>query len=62
MWGLGHGAMLRPYAITDLEALWTAVEPERERLGRWLHWANLLASIEDERAWLEMATSPQTAD
>jgi ribosomal-protein-serine acetyltransferase len=59
---LGDGVVLRPYAITDLDALWNAVEPERERLGRWLHCANLLASIEDERGWLEMATSPQTAD
>jgi len=62
IWDLGDGAILRPYAITDLDALWGAVEPERERLGRWLHWANLLSSIDDERGWLEMATSPQTTD
>ena len=48
--------MLRPYAIGDLDAVWKAVEPERDRLGRWLHWANLLRSVDDERDWLEMAT------
>lgn len=62
IWDLGDGAVLRPYAIDDLEALWAAVEPERERLGRWLHWANLLSSIDDERGWLEGAASPETAD
>jgi ribosomal-protein-serine acetyltransferase len=61
-WDLGDGAVLRPYAMDDLDALWHAVEPERDRLGRWLHWANLLGSIDDERTWLEMATSSDAAD
>jgi ribosomal-protein-serine acetyltransferase len=61
-WDLGDGAVLRPYTMQDLDALWRAVEPERERLGRWLHWANLLETIDDERGWLEMATSGEAAD
>jgi hypothetical protein len=61
-WDLGDGAVLRPYVIGDLDALWTAIAPERERLGRWLHWANLLGSIDDQRAWLETATSPDASD
>jgi ribosomal-protein-serine acetyltransferase len=62
IWDLGDGAMLRPAAMGDLDALWTAVEPERDRLGRWLHWANLLRSVDDEREWLEMSTSADAVD
>ena len=62
VWDLGEGAIMRPYAIGDLGALWAAIEPERERLGRWLHWANLLSSIEDQRRWLEGATAPEATD
>ena len=61
-WDLGDGAVLRPYSMVDLEPLWAAIDPERERLGRWLHWANLLASLDDQRRWLEGATSLDATD
>jgi ribosomal-protein-serine acetyltransferase len=61
-WDLGDGVVMRPYTMDDLDALWTAVEPERQRLGRWLHWANLLASVDDERGWLETAAAPDAPD
>ncbi len=61
-WELGDGAVLRPYVLEDLDRLWAAIEPERERLGRWLHWANLLGSIDDQRVWLATATSSDASD
>ena len=42
---LTDGATMRPYSMDDLEMLWSAVVPERARIGRWLRWADLLGSI-----------------
>jgi ribosomal-protein-serine acetyltransferase len=50
---LGHGAVLRRYTIDDLEALWAAVEEERDRLAEWMPWTDRTTTIEDQRAWLE---------
>ncbi len=50
---LGDGAMLRRYAMEDLEVIWAAVERERERLGVWMPWVEGAKTIDDERTWLE---------
>ncbi len=50
---LGDGAILRRHTMDDLEAIWAAVEAERERIGPWMPWVEATRSIEDERRWLE---------
>jgi ribosomal-protein-serine acetyltransferase len=50
---LGGGAQLRRYVPSDLEALWGAVQEERERLGVWMPWVDATRTIEDQGAWLD---------
>lgn len=50
---LGDGAVLRRYAMEDIDALWAAVEAERARLGVWMPWVEDTKTIDDERRWLE---------
>jgi ribosomal-protein-serine acetyltransferase len=52
---LGDGVRLRRYTLADLEAIWAAVEAERERIGAWMPWVEDTTSIEDQGAWLEKA-------
>lgn len=59
---LGDGALLRRYRIEDLDAIWAAVEEERERIGVWLPWVEMLRSIDDERAWLERVVAESSLD
>ena len=52
-WDLGGGALLRRYRIEDLDALWEAIEQDRERIGRWMPWVEGARTKEDERAFLD---------
>lgn len=54
---VADGVVLRYYEMDDLEALWEAVEEERERLGEWMPFLRDTKTIEDERGWLEMVTA-----
>ncbi len=50
---LGGGALLRRSRLEDLDAIWAAVEEERDRLGEWMPWIETTRTKDDERAWLE---------
>jgi ribosomal-protein-serine acetyltransferase len=39
--------------MDDVDALWAAVESERERIGAWMPWVEGAKTIDDERRWLE---------
>jgi ribosomal-protein-serine acetyltransferase len=54
---LGGGAVLRRLTLTDLDAIWSLVERERDRLAEWMPWVPLTTTIEEERAWLESVSS-----
>jgi ribosomal-protein-serine acetyltransferase len=54
---LAPGALLRRLTMDDLGAIWTLVQAERDRVGRWMPWIELTNSIADERAWLETVTA-----
>ena len=57
------GAVLRRLTMDDLDAIWTLVNAERERVGRWMPWIELTNSIDDERAWLTTVTAdPQNLE
>ena len=45
--------MLRRYVPGDIEALWQAVQEERERLRVWMPWVDGTRTIDDQRGWLE---------
>lgn len=49
---LGDGAVLRRYTMDDLDALWGAVEEERDRIGAWMPWVALTRTRDDEAAWM----------
>jgi ribosomal-protein-serine acetyltransferase len=53
---LGDGVVLRHYEMSDLDALWEAIEVERARLGEWMPFVRDAKTIEDERRWLETVT------
>jgi len=50
---LGGGAFVRRYEREDLATIWALVEPERDRLRRWLPWAEQVRTIDDEGEWLD---------
>jgi ribosomal-protein-serine acetyltransferase len=54
---LGDRVVLRHYEMDNLDALWGAIEEERERLGVWMPFLRDTKTIEDERGWLEMVTT-----
>ncbi len=54
---LGEGVVLRRYEMSDLDALWDAIDGERARLGEWMPFVESVRTIEDERAWLESVTA-----
>ncbi|HEX6845106.1 MAG TPA: GNAT family protein [Actinomycetota bacterium] len=56
---LGDGAELRRYVLDDLDALWAAVDENRERLGEWMPWVEHTNSIEDQRVWLERVVAAE---
>src|SRR3989442_13213893 len=54
---LGEGVVLRRYEMSDLDALWGAIDEERARLGEWMPFVEGVRTIEDERVWLESVTA-----
>ena len=60
---LGGGAVLRRLTMEDLDAVWSLVSAERDRLGIWMPWVATNTSIEDQRAWFErVLANPVTLD
>jgi ribosomal-protein-serine acetyltransferase len=59
---LGDGGLLRAYRIEDLDALWEAIEEERDRLGQWMPWVESAQRKEDEREWLERVIADGSAE
>jgi ribosomal-protein-serine acetyltransferase len=56
---LGDGAELRRYVLDDLDALWAAVDADRERLGEWMPWVEHTNSAADQRVWLERVVAAE---
>jgi ribosomal-protein-serine acetyltransferase len=54
---IADGVVLRDYEMTDLDALWSAIEAERARLAAWMPFLRDAKTIEDERRWLESVTA-----
>jgi ribosomal-protein-serine acetyltransferase len=54
---LDEGVVLRHYEMSDLDALWSAIEAERARLAVWMPFLRDAKTIEDERGWLESVTA-----
>jgi ribosomal-protein-serine acetyltransferase len=54
---LDGGVVLRHYELTDLDALWSAIEEERARLAVWMPFLRDAKTIADERGWLESVTA-----
>jgi ribosomal-protein-serine acetyltransferase len=50
---LGGGVKARPVHRDDADALFAAIDAERERLGAWLPWVDTINSVEDERNWVK---------
>lgn len=50
---LGDGVILRRYTLDDIDALWSAADAERARIGAWMPWVEETTSIDDQRGWLE---------
>jgi ribosomal-protein-serine acetyltransferase len=50
---LGDGAILRRYTIDDLDAIYAAVDANRDRLDPWMPWTERTRSVDDQRVWLE---------
>ena len=60
---LGDRVVLRRYTSEDLDALWSAVDAERARIGVWMPWVEETTSIDHQRAWLEkVIADPETLD
>jgi ribosomal-protein-serine acetyltransferase len=59
---LGGGALLRQYRMEDLDAIWSAVEQDRDRLGTWMPWIETTPTKDDERRWLEQVVSSGSLD
>lgn len=53
---LGEGVVLRHYEMSDLDALWEAIEVERARLGERMPFVRDAKTVEDEGRWLETVT------
>jgi ribosomal-protein-serine acetyltransferase len=60
-WDLGGGAILRRHRIDDLDAIWEAIEEERDRIGRWMPWVETAVTKEDEREWLERVVANESS-
>jgi len=56
---LGEGVVLRRYELSDLDALWEAIDEERARLGEWMPFVEGVRTIEDERTWLETVVADE---
>ena len=56
---LGDEAILRRYTIDDLDALYAAVDANRDRLDRWMPWPELTTSADEQRVWLESVVADE---
>jgi ribosomal-protein-serine acetyltransferase len=59
---LGDGATLRRFTSDDLGVIWSAIEADRERFGRWMPWVEVTRTIEDERRWLASVTAEDSLE
>jgi ribosomal-protein-serine acetyltransferase len=59
---LGDGGLLRQSRIEDLDAIWAAVEEERDRIGVWMPWVETTRTKDDERVWLERVVDAGALD
>jgi ribosomal-protein-serine acetyltransferase len=60
---LGDGVIVRRYTLDDLDALWSAADAERARIGAWMPWVEETTSIDAQRGWLEkVLADPDTLD
>ncbi len=50
---LGGGAVLRPYAMTDADALFAVIDSNRVRLARWFHWVDDAVDASSQTAYIE---------
>ena len=50
---LGGGAVLRPYADGDAEALYGLIDANRVRLARWFHWVDDATDPSSQTAYIE---------
>ena len=50
---LAHDTVVRRYVLGDIDALWAAVETERDRLGEWMPWVEGTTTREVQLTWLE---------
>ena len=50
---LGGGAVLRPYADGDAEALYGLIDANRVRLARWFHWVDDATDASSQAAYIE---------
>ncbi len=57
IWEL-EGAEVRPFGLRDAEALFRVVDAERDRLGEWLGWVEVVRTPADERAWIARTEDP----
>ncbi|TWU21959.1 GNAT family N-acetyltransferase [Bythopirellula polymerisocia] len=44
---------LRRYQLSDVDAIWEAVQESRAELSRWMTWCHEDYSLEDNRKWVE---------
>jgi ribosomal-protein-serine acetyltransferase len=55
--------IVRRYTLDDLDALWSAADAERARIGAWMPWVEETTSIDAQRGWLEkVLADPDTLD
>lgn len=56
---LGDGAILRRYTIDDLDAIYAAVDANRDRLDPWMPWTERTRSVDEQRVWLDSVLSDE---
>jgi ribosomal-protein-serine acetyltransferase len=57
---LGNGIELRSLEPEDAEAVFAAIEADRERLRRWFPWVDRTASPAEPRAFIERSRASET--
>ena len=54
--------LLRRPALEDAEGLFTLVDSNRQYLRRWLPWVDFVASLDDERRWVQTHLDEDTPE
>ncbi len=54
--------LLRRPTLEDAEALFTLVDSNRQYLRRWLPWVDFVASLDDERLWVQTHLAEDTPE